>query len=68
MSTENETYTYTNDHLVKAFDIISHQFWDVHQRVAESFDTRAQQLEAINELTRLGNAMVKINEARASLF
>ena len=67
MSTTSEVYAYTNDHLRKSFDIISQHFWDAHQRLAEPFDTRAEQLEAINELTRLGNAMVKINEARSVL-
>jgi len=68
MSTKSEIYTYTDDHLRKAFEIISEQFWDVHQRLSEPFESRAEQLETINELARLGNAMVKITEARSAVF
>ena len=68
MSTKSEVYTYTDDHLRKAFEIISSQFWDVHEQLGAPCESRAQQLEMINELTRLGNAMVKINEARSTVF
>ena len=68
MITKSEAYTFSNDHLLKAYSIISTEFWNAHERVSQTFDTRAEQLEAVNELTRLGNAMVKINEARSAMF
>jgi hypothetical protein len=67
MISNSEAYAFTNDHLVKAYSIISTEFWNAHERVSETFDNRADQLEAINELVRLGNAMVKITEARSTL-
>ena len=68
MLNKQEAYTFTDDHLLKASSIISTEFWNAHERVSQTFDNRSEQLEAINELTRLGNALVKINEARSAMY
>jgi len=68
MLNKQEAYTFTDDHLLKASSIISTEFWNAHELVSQTFDNRSEQLEAIKELIRLGNAMVKISEARSALF
>jgi hypothetical protein len=67
MINQNEAYVYTNDHLVKAYSIISTEFWAAHERLSGTFESTNEQLKAINELTRLGNAMVAITEARKAI-
>jgi hypothetical protein len=68
MIIKSEAYTVTNDHLLKAYTTVSTEFWKAHARITETFDNKTEQLEAINELVRFGDAMVKINEARSALF
>jgi len=68
MLNKQEAYTFTDDHLLKASSIISTEFWNVHELLSQNFANRSEQLEAIKELIRLGNAMVKISEARSALF
>jgi len=64
---KDESTIYTDDHLRKAYDIMASEFWKVYHQVAEPFDNRTQQHEAIKELIRLGDSMVKISEARQAL-
>ncbi len=64
----NDVYIYTNDHLVKAYDIVSNEFWSLHTKLMGSdFKSRADQLEVIKQLADLGNAMVAITEARKAI-
>jgi len=63
----NDVYIYTNDHLVKAYDMVSQEFWSLHNKLNEGFNSRAEQLEVIKQLADLGNAMVAVTEARKAL-
>ena len=62
-----ESTIYTDDHLRKAYDITASEFWDMHEKLIQPCNSRAEQHDMIKELTRLGDSMVKIHEARQAL-
>ena len=64
---KNEATIYTDDHLRKAYDITSSEFWSTYEQLAQPADNRAEQHAMIKELIRLGDSMVKIHEARQAL-
>lgn len=62
-----ESTSYTDDHLRKAYDILSVEFWDLQAKLSEPFNSRIDQHESIKELMRLGDSMIKVHEARQAL-
>ena len=62
-----DSIAYTNDHLRKAQDIITHEFWVVHEKLREAYPTRTEQIKDIAELARLGTLLTKISEAREAV-
>ena len=64
---KSESTIYTDDHLRKAYDITSSDFWDMHEQLIQPCNNRAEQHDMIKELIRLGDSMVKIHEARQAL-
>jgi hypothetical protein len=62
-----DSIAYTNDHLRKAQDIITHEFWELHERLRENYTTRTEQIKDIAELARLGTLLTKISEAREAV-
>lgn len=64
---KTEATIYTDDHLRKAYDITSSEFWSTYEQLAQPADNRSEQHNMIKELIRLGDSMVKIHEARQAL-
>ena len=58
---------YTADHLRKAHDIVSHEFWEMHERLREPYTTRGAQMVDVAELARLGALLTKIADAQSAV-
>ena len=58
---------YTADHLNKAHDIVSHEFWEMHERLREPYTTRGAQMVDVTELARLGTLLTKIADAHSAV-
>lgn len=64
---KDEVAIYTDDHMRKAYDITSNEFWSTYEQLAKPADSRAEQHNMIRALIRLGDTMLKIHEARQAL-
>jgi len=62
---KNESFVYAGDHLRKAYDILNHEFWNLHAKLLENYPTRADQLVDIEKLAELGTMMAQISKARS---
>jgi hypothetical protein len=58
---------YTADHLNKAHDIVSHEFWEMHEKLREPYTTRGAQMVDVAELARLGTLLTKIADAKSAV-
>ena len=58
---------YTSDHLQKALDIVSNEFWELHEKLREIYTTRGAQMADVKELARLGTLLTKIADAHSAV-
>ena len=58
---------YTSDHLQKALDIVSNEFWELHEKLREIYTTRDAQMADVTELARLGTLLAKIADAHSAV-